>query len=204
MPTSVLTLEDAKSNNLSVVEQPGKGHQAVHDMVVAMQANRRSGTACTKTRGEVSASNAKPWRQKGTGRARAGRKSSPIWTGGGVVFGPRPRSYAKTVNRSTRKLAFRTALTSRIVDGDVLVTDTFAIADGKTKAFVAALTEIGTLQKVLVIAPTFDEKTYLAGRNYKGALLMTADEVNVEHILYHQKIVITQDAFEILAKRTAK
>ncbi len=204
MTTSVLTIEDAKSNNILVVEEAGKGNKAVHDVVVAMQANRRSGTANSKTRGEVAGSNAKPWRQKGTGRARSGRKSSPIWTGGGAVFGPRPRSYAKSVNRSTRKLAFRKALSSRIEDGDVLVTDTFAIADGKTKAFVAALNEIGATEKVLIVAPAFDEKTYLAGRNYQGALLMTADELNVEHLLYYKKIVITQDAFETLAKRTAK
>ncbi|MFT5192236.1 MAG: large subunit ribosomal protein L4, partial [Verrucomicrobiales bacterium] len=95
---SVFTMDQAAAAEITVV--PGKqGAQAVHDVVTAYRANRRSGTASTKTRGEVKGSNAKPWRQKGTGRARAGRVSSPIWRGGGIVFGPRPRSYAKSVNK---------------------------------------------------------------------------------------------------------
>src|SRR6186997_971608 len=99
----------------------GKGTQAVHDTVVAYRANRRMGTACTKTVGEVSGSNKKPWRQKGTGRARAGSNQSPLWPGGGVVFGPRPRDFSKKVNVKTRQLALRKALSERLKAGDVVV-----------------------------------------------------------------------------------
>src|SRR5256885_6194270 len=99
----------------------GRGTQAVHDAIVAYQANQRMGTACTKNVGEVSGSNKKPWRQKGTGRARAGSFQSPLWVGGGVVFGPKPRDFAKKVNSKTKQLALRKALSERLKAGDVVV-----------------------------------------------------------------------------------
>src|SRR4029079_1921428 len=105
----------------------GKGTQAVHDTVVAYRAAQRMGTACTKNVGEVSGSNKKPWRQKGTGRARAGSHQSPLWVGGGVVFGPRPRDFAKKVSKSTKQLALRKALTERLNAGDVIVVDDFKL-----------------------------------------------------------------------------
>jgi len=204
MATTVLTLEAAKQANLEVVEN-SRGTQAVHDMVTAMRANRRSGTANSKTRGEVAHSNKKPWRQKGTGRARAGRTASPIWRGGGVVFGPKPRDYSKDVNRKTRRLAFRKALSERIKAGDVLAVDSFEVADGRTKSFVAA---VGTLapeaRKVLVVAESFSDETYRSGRNVENTLLMTAAEANVEHLLYFPTIIIVRSAMETLARRTAK
>jgi len=202
MAASVLTIEDAKQATLNVIED-GKGSQAVHDVVVAMRANRRSGTANTKTRAEVRGSGKKLWRQKGTGRARMGTRQSPIWTGGGVAFGPRPRDYSKDVNKLTRRLAFRRALTERITAGDVLIVDSFGVADGKTKSFIQAIREFGDSPKVLIISASFEESTYLAARNVKQALLMSPEEVNVEHLLYYNKIVIARDAFETLAKRTA-
>ena len=101
--SKTLSIKDAQAANIQVVEGP-KGDQAVHDLVTAYRANRRSGTACTKTRGEVKGSNKKLWKQKGTGRARAGTNKNPVWRGGGIVFGPRPRSYAKTVSKGTRRL----------------------------------------------------------------------------------------------------
>src|SRR6201747_2774070 len=108
MAAKVLTVEAAKAAKIEVVEN-GKYSQVIHDTVVAMRANRRSGTASVKTKATVSGSGAKPWRQKGTGRARAGYKSSPVWVGGGVVFGPHPRSYAKTLTKATKRLALRKA-----------------------------------------------------------------------------------------------
>lgn len=204
MSASVLTLDDARNANLSVIEEEAKGLQAVHDTVVALQAARRSGTANTKTRGEVAGSNKKLWRQKGTGRARMGERRSPIWTGGGVVFGPRPRSYRKDVNKATRRLAFRKALSERIKAGEVLVTESFEVPDGKTSSFVLRLGEFGNTANVLVIGAKFDPSTYLAARNVRPALLMTADEVNVEHLLRFDRIVVTSDALETLARRTAK
>src|SRR5205085_7672434 len=111
----------------------GRGTQAVHDVIVAYQANQRMGTACTKNVGEVAGTNKKPWRQKGTGRARAGSFQSPLWRGGGVVFGPKPRSYAKKVSRSTRQLALRKALSERLRAGDFLLVDELKLASPTTK-----------------------------------------------------------------------
>lgn len=201
MAGKALTVAAAKKANIDLIEDR-RGTQAVHEVVTAMRANRRSGSANTKTRGEVKASNKKPWRQKGTGRARAGRTSSPIWRGGGVVFGPRPRDYSKQVNKSTRKLAFRKALSERILAGDVMIVPSFEVADGKTKSFVAALGDIVEGKRTLIIGRDFSDSTYLSGRNHQASLLMTAAEVNTENLLYYDKIVVVKDALEILATRT--
>ncbi len=203
MSAAVLTSEQAESAEIALVTG-GKGSQAVHDVVTAMRANRRTGSANTKTRGEVSGSNKKPWRQKGTGRARAGRVTSPIWRGGGVVFGPRPRDYSKSVNKSTRRLAFRAALGARVEAGDVLHVDDFSIADGKTKSFINEVVGQAGTPKVLVVSQAFDDKTYLAARNVKGAQLITADELNVEQLLRYDKVIVTQSSLPILARRTGK
>ena len=203
MPATVLTTEAARSANIDVIEN-GIGTQAVHDVVVAMRANRRSGSANTKTRSEVRGSSSKPWRQKGTGRARAGTKKSPIWRGGGTVFGPKPRSYAKDVNKKTRKLAFRKALSERIIAGEVVTVPGFEVADGKTKNFVKEVVGlVEDINKVLIISDGFSDRTYLAGRNVASTLLITADEVNVEQLLYHNKVIITEGALETLARRSS-
>src|ERR1700712_257428 len=120
MSATVLTIEAAKAANIDVIEN-GRYTQAVHDTVVALRAGRRSGSANTKTKAEVNLSGAKPWRQKGTGRARAGYKSSPVWVGGGVVFGPKPRSYAKKLSKAHKRLALRKALSEKIKSGDVIM-----------------------------------------------------------------------------------
>src|ERR1700710_120041 len=117
MAATLLTVDAAKAANIPVVEN-GKYTQVVHDTVVAYRANRRSGTAHTKSKADVNLSGAKPWRQKGTGRARAGYKSSPVWVGGGVAFGPKHRSYAKKVSKTTKRIALRKALSERIKSGD--------------------------------------------------------------------------------------
>src|SRR5678815_2816721 len=113
MSAKVLSIEAARAANIDVIEN-GKYTQVVHDVVVAMRAARRSGTANTKSKADVNLSGAKPWRQKGTGRARAGYKSSPVWVGGGVAFGPKPRDYSKKVPKNTKRLALRKALSERI------------------------------------------------------------------------------------------
>src|SRR5215472_13483460 len=128
MSAAILTVEAAKEAKIEVIEN-GRGTQAVHDAVVAMRANRRSGSANTKTKAEVAYSGKKPWRQKGTGRARAGYASSPVWSGGGVVFGPKPRDYSKKVPKSVRRLALRKVLSERIKAGDVLTIDKFAVSE---------------------------------------------------------------------------
>jgi large subunit ribosomal protein L4 len=203
MSATVLTLEAALNANVSVITN-GKGTQAVHDVVVAMRAARRSGTANTKSKADVNLSGAKPWRQKGTGRARAGYKSSPVWVGGGVVFGPKPRDYTKKVSKSVRRLALSKALSVRIAAGDVLVVDSFAVSEPKTKQFLAAMQAITPESKVLVIGKAFDESTYLSARNVKPTLLITSAEVNTEQLLGYRKIVVTNDALGELAERTSK
>src|SRR5213082_2685139 len=136
-----LTIKDTKGQSQGEFEvkfpivEDGKGTQAVHDTVVAYQAAQRMGTACTKNVGEVAGSNKKPWRQKGTGRARAGSFQSPLWRGGGVVFGPKPRDFGKKVGRKTKQLALRKALTERLNAGDVLIVDDLKVESAKTKGF---------------------------------------------------------------------
>ena len=179
-----------------------KGSQAVHDLVTAYRANRRTGSANTKTRGEVAGNNRKIYRQKGTGNARHGDHQSPIFVGGGVVFGPRPCDYSKKVNKSTRKLALRRVLGDIITGGKVVTVPSFSIEDGKTKSFVAAVSEIAEGKKILIIADSFDEMTKRAGRNVAEVLLMTAAEVNVEQLLDARKVVLVDSAMEIIANRT--
>jgi large subunit ribosomal protein L4 len=203
MSAIVLTVEAAKKANLEVIEN-GKGTQAVHDVVVAMRAARRSGTANTKSKADVNLSGAKPWRQKGTGRARAGYKSSPVWVGGGVVFGPKPRDYTKKVSKSVRQLALRKALSSRIKAGDILLVDKFQVAEAKTRVFLSELSSLTPESKVLIVAKSFDDTTYLAARNVKPTLLITSSEVNTEQLLGFRKIILTSDALDQLAERTSK
>jgi large subunit ribosomal protein L4 len=169
-----------------------------------MRAARRSGSANTKSKADVNLSGAKPWRQKGTGRARAGYKSSVIWRGGGVVFGPKPRDYSKKVSKTVRRLAFQKALTERIKAGDVLTIDKFAVAEVKTKSFVSLLKQQTDAKKVLLISDSFDENTSRSARNVKPVRLITAGEVNTEQLLAFDKILVTQTALEQLAQRTTR
>ena len=204
MAAKTLNLEGAKSASITLVEDAGRGLQAVHDVIVAMHANRRSGTAHTKTRGEVSATGKKPFKQKGTGRARQGGNASPIHRGGGVAFGPRHRDYSKKVNRATRRLAFSKVLTERIAEGDVLTVADFAIADGKTASFVKDVNGLaGAVKRVLIVGNEFSEETKRAARNCQSALLISAHEVNTEQLLHYTKIVVVEAALETLAARTA-
>src|SRR5438477_302152 len=140
-----LTVKDMAGRDQGELEvkfsliEDGRGTQAVQDAVVAYLANRRMGTACTKNVGEVAGTNRKPWRQKGTGRARAGSFQSPLWRGGGVVFGPKPRDFRKKVSKATRQLALRKALSERLKSGDVMVVDDIKLNSAKTREFVGLL-----------------------------------------------------------------
>jgi large subunit ribosomal protein L4 len=201
MSATILTADAAKKAKIEIITD-GKGTQAVHDVVVAMRANRRSGTASVKTKATVNLSGKKPWKQKGTGRARAGYASSPVWSGGGVVHGPHPRSYAKKTPKAVKKLAFRKALSARILAGDVLVVDSFEVKAPKTKEFVSLVTGAhGGVRRTLIVATKFSEPTLLAGRNVANDLLMTASEVNTENLLAFDKIIITKEALEALGNR---
>jgi large subunit ribosomal protein L4 len=203
MPAKTFTADDASGANILLAE-PDKGAQAVHDLVTAYRANRRTGSANTKTKAEVNLSGAKPWRQKGTGRARAGYKSSPIWRGGGVVFGPKPRDYSKKTPKSVKKLALRKALSARILAGDVLLVDAPAIGDGKTAKFVAYVkSNAKEARNVLLVSPAFEETTFRAARNVGNVLLVSASDVNPEHLLRYDKILLTGDALAKISERTA-
>ena len=203
MAAKVLTVEAAKAAKIEVVEN-GRYSQVIHDTVTALRANRRSGTASVKTKATVNGSGAKPWRQKGTGRARAGYKSSPVWTGGGVVFGPHPRDYSKKVAKSVKKLALRKALSERIKAGDVFIVDEFAVKEPKTKQFATAIAKITEEPKTLVVSAAFDKNTYLSARNVQPTQLITAAEVNTEQLLNFRKIVITNDGLAQISERLAK
>ena len=202
MSATVLTIAAAKEAKIEVIEN-GRGSQALHDVVIALRANRRSGSANTKTKAEVAYSGKKPWRQKGTGRARAGYASSPVWSGGGVAFGPKPRDYSKKVPKSVKRLALLKALSSRIVAGDVLIAEEIKVATPKTKDFVSFLKSQTEARKVLVISTQFDEITYKAARNIQPVLLNTSAEVNTEQLLGFQKIIVTNEALAKLAERLA-
>jgi len=204
MSATVLTAAEAQKAKIDLITEEAKGQQAVHDVVVAIQAARRSGTASAKTKGEVNLSGRKPWRQKGTGRARAGYFSSPVWVGGGVAHGPKPRDYSKNTPKAVKKLAFRKALSARILEGDVLLVESFAVAEPKTKLFVALLGKTAeSARKTLVVSTTFDEATFKAARNVASAQLARAEDVNTEQLLAFDKIVVTKAALEKISERLA-
>ena len=179
----------------------GRATQAVHDTVTAYRANQRSGTACTKTMGDVAGSGKKPWRQKGTGRARAGSFASPLWRGGGVVFGPKPRDFGKKVSRKTKKLSLRKALTERIAAGDVLIVDALKMESAKTKSFVEILGKLGVEKSVVIVAPEFDANVRRASRNVQRVELTSSADLNSYQILRGDKILFTREGFSKVEER---
>ena len=185
--------------------EDGRGTQAVHDTVVAYQAAQRMGTACTKTAGDVAGTNKKPWKQKGTGRARAGSFASPLWRGGGVVFGPKPRDFTKKVNDKTRQLALRKALSERLKAGDVVVVNDFKLDTGKTKDFVGVLSALDlTTGTALIVAHEADKNLTQASRNVANVFLTTSDTLNTYEVLRSDKLVFTKGAFEKVEARLNK
>jgi len=206
MKIAIKNIEGKKSGELEVkfpLIENGKGTQAVHDVVVAYQAAQRMGTACTKNVGEVSGSNKKPWRQKGTGRARAGSHQSPLWAGGGVVFGPRPRDFSKKVSKNTRALALRKALSERLKAGDVVLVDDLKLASPKTKDFVGLMSTLELKGTTLIVAAA-DKNLMLASRNIENVTLATSDSLNTYDILRPDKLLFTKSAFEKVEARLAK
>ncbi len=205
-----ITVKDIKGNNQGEVEvnfalvEDGRGTQAVHDTVVAYQAAQRSGTACTKTMGEVAGSGKKPWRQKGTGRARAGSFASPLWRGGGVVFGPKPRDFAKKVNAKTRQLALRKALSERLKAGDVIVVDDIKLGTPKTKDFVGVLNALNIDGTTLIVSTGDDKNLTLASRNIPFVTVTTSESLNTYDVLRPDKLVFTKSAFEKVGARLNK
>ena len=179
-----------------------KGEQAVHEVVVAHLAAARAGTASSKTRAEVKGTKAKPFRQKGRGGARAGSVASPLWRGGGVIFGPKPRSFAKRVNKKVAKLALRRAFSERVAENAVEVLDELTLSDHKTKSFLAILDKLGLKgKKLLVVVKEYDENLLRATGNIKDLLLLKAASVNVYQLLLREKILFTKEALEEFSRR---
>jgi large subunit ribosomal protein L4 len=205
-----IPVKDIKGNSQGELEvkfplvEGGKGTQAVHDVVVAYNAAQRMGTAHTKTMGEVAGSGKKPWRQKGTGRARAGSFASPLWRGGGVVFGPKPRDFAKKVGRKTKQLALRKALSERLRAGDVVLVDDLKLDTPKTKDFVGVLSALELKGSALFVAQSTDKNLSMASRNVPNISLTTSESLNTYDVLRPDKLVFTRGAFEQVEARLAK
>jgi large subunit ribosomal protein L4 len=205
MSFSPLSTKDASSKLKVDLIENGIGTQALHETVVAYRANRRSGTHSTKTKATVSGSGKKPWRQKGTGNARAGYKQSPVWSGGGVVFGPHPRDYSKKTNKSVKQLALKKAISSRVNAGEVYLIDPIVLDKPKTKDLVAKLKgNIDKTTTALLVIENLDKNLYLASRNHPHLVTVTGDLVNAEQLLLCDKVFITDGALGKLSARLQK
>ena len=203
----ILDCTGAKVGDYTIPEsaiEMEKGAQAVHDAVVAYLAGARAGTACTKTRGMVSGGGAKPFRQKGRGGARAGSGRSPVWVGGGTIFGPVPRSFAKKVNKKVLALALKRSFSERVAEGDVIVLDKFALPDHKTRSAVSVLKNLKVVDDtVLLTVDDFDEAALCATGNIANMVLRRAVAVNVYELLRFKKVVFTKEALDAFIGRLA-
>ncbi len=166
----------------------------LHQVVVNQQANRRRGTAATKNRTQVSGGGRKPWRQKGTGRARVGSIRSPLWVGGGTIFGPSPRDYSYRMPKKARRAALRSALSSKVADGSIVVLDELVLNEAKTRTMVGILSAVKAAKKPIVVLADWDERIDRAARNIPGVLVSKSLGLNVYDLLNHENLVITKDA----------
>lgn len=166
----------------------------LHDAVLLQQASLRAGTHKTKGRSEVRGGGRKPWKQKGTGRARQGSIRSPQWKGGGIVFGPTPRSYGYKLPKKVRRLAIKSALSAKVIDQDIIVLDTLAFAAPKTKEITALLNNLKVDRKALVVTADYDNNVALSVRNLPNAKFVSAEGINVLDVLGYDKLIITKDA----------
>lgn len=167
----------------------------LHESVVNYLANQRQGTHATKTRGKVRGGGRKPWKQKNTGRARAGTIRSPLWKGGGTVFGPHPRDYSYSVNKKQRKLALKTALSAKLSENQIVVVDSLNIDEPKTKKMVAVLDKLGLGdKKVLIVTKGKDNNVYLSARNIPNIKVKRASDINTYSLIVNDFMLITKDA----------
>ncbi len=172
----------------------------LHDVVCMQRANARQGTASTKTRGEVRGGGAKPWRQKGTGRARAGTKNSPVWRGGGVAFGPKPQDYSYKLPKKVRRLALRMALSARLGEGNLVIVDEFSLPSIKTKEFVNVMGNFN-FDNCLVIIGEDNPTVKLSARNAVGYKVLPIAGLNVYDILKYSKLMLVQSSLAPLEER---
>ncbi|MNZ65593.1 50S ribosomal protein L4 [compost metagenome] len=168
----------------------------LHSAVLLQQAAQRQGTHKTKGRSEVRGGGRKPWKQKGTGRARQGSIRSPQWVGGGTVFGPTPRTYGFKLPKKVRRLAIKSALSSKVIASDIIVLDQLTLAAPKTKEFAAILNNLKVDRKALVVTANYEDNVALSARNIPGVKFVAADGINVLDVLVHDKLIITKEAVE--------
>ena len=166
----------------------------MHEMVKNYLANRRHGTQSTLTRSEVSGGGKKPWRQKGTGRARQGSTRSPQWTHGGIALGPKPRKYRYSVNKKAKRVAMKSALSAKVAEGNLIVLDTLAFDEIKTKSMVNVLKALKVEDKALVVMPAPDTTVIKSARNIEGVKTACVNTLNVYDIVKHDKFIITKEA----------
>ena len=166
----------------------------LYDAITLARNNSRQGTADTKNRSEVSGGGRKPWRQKGTGRARQGSTRAPHWPGGGVVFGPTPRSYAKKMNKKERRLALKSALSYKVIESELIVVDNFNMETNKTKEALKALENLKATKKVLLVVDELTDNIILATRNIKEVVLLEASEINTYDVIAADNMIITEKA----------
>lgn len=194
---SVYDTEGNKVDDLNLSDEvfgvdPNKS--LLHKAVIAYQANQRAGTASTKTRGEVRGGGRKPWRQKGTGRARHGSRRSPIWRKGGIVFGPRPRDYRVFLPKNVRRKALVSALSAKVMADEMRVVEELELAEGKTREMAAILNRLGVEPRVLIVTEDGDERVLRSVRNLEGVSVMRADSLNAYEVLKARYMVMTKAA----------
>ncbi|MGL4589493.1 MAG: 50S ribosomal protein L4 [Mycoplasmatales bacterium] len=197
----VLNLEGTKVDTIEIADDifaitPNK--QALYDAVIMQRASLRQGTHATKGRSEVRGGGKKPWKQKGTGRARQGTIRAPQWKGGGTVFGPTPRSYGYKINRKVRRLALISALALKFSEGKVVVVEELNFAQPKTKDMLAALNGVNATRKPLIVTGNYDENVFLSARNIPGAINLDVRGLNVLDIMSAHSLVLTKDAIKMI------
>ena len=204
MPNAILlNMEGKEVGKLALNDavfgiEPSKS--AMHTVVVSYLGNQRQGTQSALTRAEVRGGGIKPWRQKGTGRARQGSTRSPQWTGGGVVFAPKPRSYRTSVNKKIKQLAMRSALSAKFADNEMIFVDAITVESVKTKTIAEMLKNLNVTEKALIVLSEKNENVYLSARNIPGVAVSYVGMVNVYELLKYKKIIMVKDAAEKLGE----
>jgi large subunit ribosomal protein L4 len=188
------TVGEIELNDAVFGIEPNK--HVLFEAVIMQRASMRQGTHKTKNRAEVSGGGRKPWRQKGTGRARQGSIRAPQWRGGGTVFGPVPRSYSYKLPKKVRRLAIKSALSSKVLENDIVVLDQLSLEAPKTKEMVKILNNLAVDRKALIVTDELNENVYLSARNIPGVKVVPANGINVLDVLNHDKLVITKAAVE--------
>ena len=187
-------VSDVKLNETVWAIEPND--TVLYDAITLTRNAQRQGTADTKTRSEVSGGGRKPWKQKGTGRARQGSTRAPHWPGGGIVFGPHPRSYSKKMNKKERRLALKSALSYKVIGSELVIIDSLNIADGKTKTMVNILNDLKLNGNILLVVESLNENIVLATRNLPNVILLEASEINTYDVISSDVMVVTSEAIK--------